>query len=299
MPLSISTVIPLYNHERYIGAALSSVFCQTRRAQEIIVVDDGSHDAGMEIVRTMQRSRRELIAWSHPNRGAHNTINAGLARSTGDLVAILNSDDAYEPKRFERVAKQFEEDSTLDAVATNMDFIDSDGNATTFPWFDQALHFYRDCGDMGLALVNGNFFVTTSNLVVRRRVFAEIGAFSDLRYAHDLDFFLRLLIEKKVVRFLDEPLLKYRIHTHNTISEGALKVKSEWAAVTAFYLARMARTAGPEAITPYLTVLARHALSEAVIILVPYFLLNPSETFERNKYHMDAQFKDRVQEVLS
>ena len=300
MSLSLSVVVPLYNHEAYIGSTLMSVFAQTRRAREVIVIDDGSQDAGLEIVRGLQRNRPELICWGHPNRGAHNTINLGIARSTSDLVAILNSDDLYESARFDRVARAFEADPELDAVVTNMSFIDSDGGPTPFPWFDEAMGFYRDCKDFGLAMVNGNFVVTTSNLVVRREVFDRIGLFANLRYAHDLDFLLRLSVEGCKIQLIDEPLLRYRIHPTNTIAEGVLKVKAEWAAVTAFYLSRLVqKDDGVDRLAKYIPILRKHALSEPVLMLMSYFSKWPSETFERTRYHLDEGVKRRVLETIT
>lgn len=300
MALSVSVVIPLYNHQAYIASTLTSVFAQTKPPHEVIVIDDGSSDGGPEIVRQMQRSRPELIFWRHPNRGAHNTINVGVARATGDLVAILNSDDIFEPKRLEQAQRAFGADPALDAAMTGISFIDGQGAQIPFPWFDEALGFYRQCGDLGLALVNGNFLMTTSNLVVRRKLFEEIGAFSNLRYAHDLDFMLRLVAENRKLRIIDEPLMRYRIHSTNTISEGALKVKGEWAAVTAFYLARVAmREGGAMALADYLPVLRKHTLTDAVMILLAYFLRHPSQTFERSRYHADAAIQQKVREILA
>ena len=300
MALSLSVVIPLYNHEAYIASTLLSVFSQSRQAQEVIVIDDGSRDGGPEIVRRLQRQRPELIFWAHPNRGAHNTINLGLARSTCDLVVILNSDDIFEPARFEAAARAFAADPALDVVATGLSFIDGEGNAIDYPWYHEAMAYFRECGDLGLALVNANFLMTTSNLIVRRRVFDEIGAFSNLRYAHDLDFILRLVAEKRPMKILDEPLLRYRIHSTNTISEGALKVKGEWAAVTAFYLSRLMQAPnGHMELSHYLPILQRHTLTEAVMVLLPYFLRNPSRTLERSPYHQDAELQQRIREILA
>jgi glycosyltransferase involved in cell wall biosynthesis len=232
----ISVVVPLYNHERYIAQALGSVFAQTTKPAEVIVVDDGACDASAAIVRDLAVGRPELIFWSHPNQGAHYTINAGIHRATGDFVAILNSDDAYHPERLTECLAMFDVNADVAAVCTGLNFIDEHDRPVRNRWYEDARRFYEQIGDLSLALINANFFMTTSNLIIRRSVFHEIGFFSGLRYAHDLDFFLRLSLAGKRVHFHDKPLLSYRLHPTNTIQEDARKVKVEWAAVTAFFI---------------------------------------------------------------
>ena len=232
----VSIVIPLYNHERFIVKTLESVYRQSVKPKEVIVVDDGSQDASLSIAHQVAQSHPETIIWSHPNQGAHYTINAGIHRATGEFIAILNSDDLFHPERLAQCLALLDADQQLIAVCTGISFIDDHGDAIQNSWYEQARSFYDQIGDLSLALINGNFLMTTSNLLVRRSVFAELGYFSALRYTHDLDFFLRLLLHGKQIHFDNTPLLTYRMHASNTISEGVLRVKTEWAAVVAFFV---------------------------------------------------------------
>jgi len=296
---SVSVVIPLYNHEKYIGSTLYSVLGQHHPSREIIVVDDGSTDAGLSVVQTLARTRPEIVCWGQKNRGAHNTINTAIQRSTSDLVAILNSDDLYHPERFLRAAEAFAADPTLDVFVSGMNFVNGDGVEVPFDWYDQAIEYHQECDDLGKTLINGNIFVTTSNLIVRRSLFDRVGLFSDLRYAHDLDFFLRLVSEDCRILIAPDKLMSYRIHETNTISEGHMKVKLEWAAVSAFHLATLSRRPdGWRRVADYMDVLAKHALMEPVMLLLGYFLAKPSFTLDRHPYHTDEAFKALVREQL-
>jgi len=232
----ISVVIPLYNHEKYIETALESVLRQSVPAAEIIVVDDGSTDASADKVRALAEKNKQIIFWSQPNQGAPYTLNACIHRATGEFVSILNSDDIYCPTRLEECLKVIEQHPEVSAVATGLTFIDADSAALSNPWYEDGKSFYKQAQDLSLALINSNFFVTTSNLFVRKALFEEIGYFAPLRYTHDLDFFLRLLAWSKGVHFFDQPLLHYRIHRANTIQEDDIKVQVERAAVVAFFL---------------------------------------------------------------
>lgn len=302
MPLpSISVVIPLYNHEKFITAALYSIINQTLPPKEIIVIDDGSLDGSGALVEAVAEARPKIIFWSHPNRGAHNTINAGIHRASGDLVAILNSDDVYEPTRLERAAKALLARPEADVLMTSLKFINDDGAEISNPWFDRAIGFYHECNDLGLALVNGNFFMTTSNLVARRSLFSEVGYFADLRYAHDLDFFLRLVGHGKIIEYIDEKLLSYRLHGNNTISENHSKVKIEWAAAVAIYLhSRWSISVSPmrwNRSGHYLDILRKHELTELVLMFLAFFESNNVQTLERNTWQQDPSFMSALQAV--
>ncbi len=235
-PANISVIIPLFNHERYIDAALDSALGQSIQPAEIVVIDDGSRDRSWEKVQRRAEQDQRIVAWTRPNQGAHVTINEAITHSSGDFVAILNSDDVYHPERFASCLDALAKNPGADVVCTALSFIDGAGKAQRNKWYEQALKFYQQVDDLSLALINGNFLMTTSNLFLRREVFADLGMFANLRYAHDLDFLLRLIAHGREILLLDQPLLQYRVHASNTISENVLRVKTEWAAVVASFL---------------------------------------------------------------
>lgn len=236
--MKISVVIPLYNHENYIESTVQSVLEQTVLPDEIIIIDDGSKDSSLAKARELSTKASGLInVYSQKNCGAHNTINRGILLAKNDLVAILNSDDLFARKRFEECLQLFQSDSALAAVATGIAFIDGSGNEIAdVPWYENAVAYYKETGNLMLGLLNANFFMTTSNFIFRKRVIRDIGLFANLRYAHDYDFFLRLLATRYKVLFHDHPLVKYRMHTSNTIREDLNKVLIETVFVLAMFL---------------------------------------------------------------
>lgn len=297
MGTSFSVVIPLYNHEKYIASTLYSVLNQSYPAREIIVIDDGSRDGGPQIVQALAKNRPEIIFWSQPNRGAHSAINAGVMRATSDVVAILNSDDLYHPNRLERVANAFE-NSAADAVFTDCAFCNGDGDSISFDWYEEALSYFKSTGDYEKSLINGNFILTTTNIAVRRSVFEEVGGFSNLRYAHDLDFFLRLSLMEKNIVGIGGRLATYRIHGTNTISEGHDKVRLEWAAVAACYLAGLCARKGWGEIARFYEVLERHDLMRMMVPLISYFYASGVQSLERHEFHHDEKFKGVIKVIV-
>jgi glycosyltransferase involved in cell wall biosynthesis len=296
----ISVVIPLYNHARFIGEAVDSVLSQGSIVRELIVVDDGSDDGSRAIMRDLDQRIPRIVFWSQPNRGAHAAINSGLCRATGDLVAILNSDDVYAPARLTSLANALDADPSADIASSGISFIDTVGQPISNPWYDDALRYFKQCDDMSLALINGNFLMTTSNFVFRRRLLDEIGYFAPLRYAHDLDFALRALAYRKRFVLAEKALLAYRIHDRNTISENHAEVRFEWAIVTAAFLATFWRRAPIDwgYARALEGILERHKLTLAVHLSMIYSGQRGSDTLERSPLLLDTGFRAFLIESL-
>ena len=122
--MKISTVIILYNLEKYIDDAIQSVLGQTRQPDEIIVVDDCSTDSSADIV-TKYRDRVIYIK-QEENIGALRNSLSGLKAATGDIVAFLDGDDVWMPKKLEAIEKEFLQDEEV--VLVSHDFIEVDEN---------------------------------------------------------------------------------------------------------------------------------------------------------------------------
>jgi glycosyltransferase involved in cell wall biosynthesis len=92
--LSISIIVTNYNYARYLGRAIDSALAQTHPHVEVIVVDDGSTDDSLEIIA---RYAGRVRCLAKPNGGQASAVNAGFARSTGEIILFLDADDALEP----------------------------------------------------------------------------------------------------------------------------------------------------------------------------------------------------------
>lgn len=229
----VSVVMPAYGHERFVGPAIESVLAQTLTDWELIVIDDASPDGTWAEVARFQ-DPRITVDRHRFNRGAHATLNEGLARARGPYVAILNSDDLYHPSRLERLVGYLEQHG-VDLVGTEVRLIDAAGTPIEdqahdwMVWYRGRLDSLRDGTDIGEALLAGNIFVTTSNVLFRRELLARVGGFENLRYAHDYAFLLSAVaLDGARVAFLrGAPLLDYRWHGGNTIREDATEVRLE------------------------------------------------------------------------
>jgi glycosyltransferase involved in cell wall biosynthesis len=221
----VSVVIPSYNHEQYIRAAIESVLSQTYDNIELIIVDDGSSDNSLEIIREFEGLSIKVI--EQKNRGAHNAINRGLDTAEGEYLAILNSDDVFHPDRLTQCVARLRE-GRAELVASYLEVIDQSGNTlgikqgwkNMLPWdIPNYENTFASTDDFALNLLASNFVATTSNLVFTRRLYGELGGMRNLRFTHDWDFLLRAAAKFQCC-LTPAPLVKYRIHDSNTISSN-------------------------------------------------------------------------------
>lgn len=218
----ISVIIPLYNHEKYIREAIDSVIGQSFDDFELIVINDGSTDTSEDIVKGFNDSR--IAYFYQENQGAPHTINRGVKLARGEYISILNSDDAYDKNRLEKAIKILESDHSVFAVFSYVELIDEEGKSIRIKrgaeenWLGLSPdNSFKEYQDIILDLLAGNFLHTTSNLICRRSVFDRVGYFSNLRYTHDYEFFLKLCSNFKVY-IIPEPLVQYRFHSLNTLN---------------------------------------------------------------------------------
>ena len=223
----ISVIIPAYNHEGFIAAAIDSVLEQSWEDLELIVIDDGSTDRTGEIVQSYDD--RRLSYYYQENQDAFNTINRGLGMAKGDYIAILNSDDIYTTDRLEKMIAA-QRQSGAACLFSDVIPVSDTGEEFSDPefgwniWHRKNRDWYFECKDLYTAFLKGNFMVTTSNLFMTAGAVQKVGRFSSLRYLHDYDFIFRMMLAYPGgVRYLDsEKLLYYRIHSGNTLGEAAI-----------------------------------------------------------------------------
>jgi glycosyltransferase involved in cell wall biosynthesis len=233
--MKISVIIPAYNHEKYITETITSVLTQSYDDFEIIIINDGSTDSTEEKILSIHDNRIQYV--KQPNSGAHSAINKGISLAQGEYISILNSDDIYSPNRLERCLIFLEKNTDYSVVITTIEGIDDQGTPAEkgvtpqvkywLDWYAEVLPFFNEDTFYPNAFAK-NIMVSTSNLFARRKVFQECGGFKNLRYTHDWDMLLRLS-KKFQIHLIKEDLLKYRIHSKNTINEkdGNLKIQIE------------------------------------------------------------------------
>ncbi|UJP04452.1 MAG: glycosyltransferase [Nitrosomonas sp.] len=237
----------MFNHEKYIDEAIRSVLNQSVKDLELIVIDDGSTDQSQQIVKNFTDPR--IRYYFQSNSGAAFTINRGISMAAGLYVAILNSDDTFHPERLAEALAVLESEPSVGAFFSAYNYIDDASVITresqdiigtlNLPTFSvpASEHLINEESDNWvLTLLSGNVLHTTSNLIIRTKLFDRIGMFESWRYVHDYEFFLRLCSKQRIY-FARRPLLNYRFHGTNTLAENAARSVYETNLVIAHFLA--------------------------------------------------------------
>ena len=215
----VSLVMPLYNHARYLPRTLASIAAQTLQPRELIVVDDGSTDGGTEIVADFARQAPFPVTLiCQANAGADAALNRGMAVARGDIVAVINSDDAFHPERLERLVAALA--PGIDLAFSDTSFI-GDDDAALDNAYTRKLRRRIDEGmaapNLLYPLIEHNIAISTGNLLFRRHLLRRMGGFAPMRVCHDWDFLLAATYVTRLA-FVDERLYQYRLHGDNTFA---------------------------------------------------------------------------------
>ena len=176
----VSVIMPVYNHRAFVAAAIKSVFAQTYRPIDLIIIDDGSTDGSViEVHKLLARElRAEGISVrfiARDNRGAAATINEGIDFARGAYLAILNSDDFYFPERLERCIGAAKRHGAQ-LVFSYVEPVADNGTPLHFDhpwriWYNDAVMRELDLApSLSFLLLTHNIAVSSGNFVFRREL---------------------------------------------------------------------------------------------------------------------------------
>lgn len=220
MAPTISVVIPTYNRLAYLREALASVLAQTRPADEILVVDDGSTDGTEEALRAMPAPVRYF---RQQNAGPAAARNHGLSEARGDWIAFLDSDDLWVPEKLAAQLEFLEQHPGVDFLFAHMVNFGPHGEDPGPEILDPAVNAYCRANAANLTefldcLLQVNP-VPTSTVIFRRTKMQQVGCLrEDIGYADDYQWWLRWALAARC-GFLDRVLEKRRLHGSNIIGD--------------------------------------------------------------------------------
>jgi glycosyltransferase involved in cell wall biosynthesis len=128
----VSVIIPTYNRAHIVGRSIESALCQTHRDLEILVVDDGSTDQTLDAVTPFLRYPQVRYLRNEINKGHQAARNTGIKNSSGEYIAFLDSDDAWEPQKIELQLDAINKVGATCVAITGMWVITEDGSRTKY-----------------------------------------------------------------------------------------------------------------------------------------------------------------------
>ncbi len=196
--MQISVIIPSFNRESTLIRALNSVLNQSSKADEVIVVDDGSSDNTSDIVRQQFPSVKII---HQANRGVSHARNTGIKQAQFDWIALLDSDDEWLPEKLANIRQQ--QLNNPDEILFHSDEIWI-RNGTRVNQMNKHAKYGGMIFEQCLPLC----VISPSAVVTHRSVFKQIGLFNeDLPACEDYDLWLRLC-HRFPVFYIDKPLIK-------------------------------------------------------------------------------------------
>jgi glycosyltransferase involved in cell wall biosynthesis len=220
-PLPMAVVIPAYNAEQFIGEALDSVWAQTARPAEVIVVDDGSIDRTAAVARS-----RGATVLTQPRSGVAAARNLAIRATGQPWIAFLDADDVWEPGKLEAQWAAIRACPDVGGVFT--DFTEFGANGPSRRTFlSGKAHYWSiertelapgvfrcEQGSLCRHFFEGNF-IAPSTTVVRRALLLQVGLFDPaLTHFEDRDCWLRLLAVSTMA-VVERSLVWSRIHANN------------------------------------------------------------------------------------
>jgi glycosyltransferase involved in cell wall biosynthesis len=199
----ISIVTPSFNSVGTIRDTIESVLAQNYKNWEHIIVDGGSTDGTVDILR----SYKHLLWSSEKDEGHYHAMNKGIQRAKGDAIIILNADDYFRPGALQQAVDAFSTHSDWDAVFGDVVFVDDEGR--------KIYQRQEAAYDFGV-LLYGLDYICHQALFVRKKVYEKIGGYrhKDFRNSADYEFKLRLGHSGCRVGHVPALLVNYRYHGH-------------------------------------------------------------------------------------
>ncbi len=223
MNLTFSVIIPLYNKDRFIGETISHALAQTYSAFEIIVVDDGSTDDGLTIIRSFMDPR--IIIITQTNQGVAAARNKGIQHASGQYIAFLDADDLWESKYLEHMLyliTKYPEAALYGSsyskykdqqIFPRKQLFQSEFEGYVYDFFKKSLN---------------HFMFWTSATVVKAEAFNTIGFFDErMKLGDDSDMWIRLALHGKVV-FSTKVFAYYRLDDQQSIIHSKYALKDQF-----------------------------------------------------------------------
>jgi glycosyltransferase involved in cell wall biosynthesis len=207
---AISIVIPTRNRVQYILEALDSVFAQTFKDYEVIVIDDGSTDGTREALGKLVKSESIRYEW-HEARGVSAARNLGIHLALAPYIAFLDSDDLFLPTKLEKQIRVFWQNPDLGFVHCNFSKFDEQGrNLGVRDTSRFRGHIYPGM------LLEWSVLMAMPCMLMAAHALKEVGGFDEqMTWAEDLDIWRRIA-RRYPIEVVPETLVKVRVHSTST-----------------------------------------------------------------------------------
>lgn len=223
--MTTSVALCTYNGERYIREQLQSIFNQSTPVDEVVVGDDGSSDATIDIVNSFKDRLSIRVLERKQPLGAIQNFLQTISECHGDIIFLSDQDDIWQPNKVETILHYFDTHKSIDAIFTDAMLVDSegkplDGGYTLWNYFFDEISRKR-C-EMGLMVEEfcASAHATGATMAFRKQLTERFPKRNDIW--HD-EMIARLAVSSHSLAYLPECLICYRIHSGQQIGISPYK----------------------------------------------------------------------------
>jgi len=213
--MKISIITVCYNSAETIEATIESVISQDYKDIEYIIVDGGSLDGTLDILKKYRDQIHKYI--SEPDYGIYDAMNKGINLATGDIVATLNSDDIYADKTIISTMVDYIKSNALDAAYGDLAYIDRD-NA------DHVTRFWKP-GEYNKGAFSHGWVIPHPTFFCRKEIYEKYGYFNDkFQVAADFELLLRFVEKHQInLGYLPKLIVKMRTGGKANVLRGIIR----------------------------------------------------------------------------
>lgn len=216
--MSFSILTPSFGYARFIEDTVQSVLMQEVADVQLVVMDGGSADGTVDVLRRLSARDDRLVWRSEPDEGQSDALNKALALATGEWVGWLNADEFYLQDTLERVAAEIRAHPDVDVIYGDFAEVDAQGALVRLVAQHQFSH----------TSLRNTCFIPTCTTFIRRSILAEDAWDTQCRSVMDWDLFLRLSARGAYFRHIPETLAGFRVHPEQVTKRPDSRTAEEY-----------------------------------------------------------------------
>lgn len=222
----ISIVMTSYNYADYIKEAIESVLAQTYSNWELVIVDDGSTDNSVEVIKSYMQKDDRIKLFQHENcqnKGLASSVKLGVEKAESEWIAFLESDDKFSPNSIEEKIKAIEKNTKIDFIFSNLEMIQDEEKISQYKnYFDEINKNFFDMNSSHLIsnfhnlIPNVNLIPTFSVVMLKKSIIENCDFFPPCKAS--VDFYLWAQLSKYNIYYLNKKLTYWRLHSNSYIN---------------------------------------------------------------------------------
>ena len=223
----IDVIIAVYNGEKFIKEAITSVQQQSWENLSLIIVNDGSTDDTAALVLNMQKEDTRIVLLQQEHLGVSSALNKGIEGSTADYIAFLDADDLWHKDKLQK----------------QMRFMNANAGDVCFCFLEEFETLEDIVGPAHRARPLPMKGISKTAMLIHKNAFKKYGYFNkDVHIGDFIEWYSRLVRDKKDILMLEEVLVYRRVHTNNTTHSVD---KNSYVKLIKDHLDKMRKTKGP------------------------------------------------------